>query len=1163
MKSAGISGGLRYSTPTSISSTRQNEGAVKISATDNSTVEEISKFVLLSPTPSNNERFGSSLYVQRNVDSKLLLVGANQTISTATGVSYYGPGHVYAYQVITSTNTGTIDVQYISEITTSTITSTSTGSQWGYSISGSDNAEYIAISAPGGTGVVHIFTGTTTNYAQTIESPFESGARFGDKVLVSPDASYLFISAPDARGADQSYGKVAIYKLVNSQYTLTSVLLNPVAGVGMNFGYGLDIDETNENLVVSALGTDRSLRTTFDKQSSIFMESVFDSDATDFYGSIISSGTAYLYNRKFNRFVLFGELSPVEVVDGTNYGYSVAIDNDVVYVGAPAYDNTATSSAFYQFNKVDTGINGWNTLREQEDSVAVDNIQRAMLIDTYNEEILNYLDIIDPLKGRISGLAEQELKYKSSFDPAVYTTGTSVTVNDPSTNWLDDHVGELWWDLSSVKYIWYEQGESSYRKNNWGKVFPGSTIDVYEWVGSTLLPSEWSIVADTSVGLTQGISGQPKYINDSVVSIRQVYNSITNSFSNVYYYWVKNKVTVPNVKNRRISSYQVSSLIADPTAYGLEYAAIISKDSIILSNVGSLLVDNRIHLNISIDLINNEIPKHTEWLLLQEGDERSVPNTLLEKKLFDSLLGHDSLGNLVPNPALSPRIRYGIGIRPQQSLFKDRRNALRNLIEFSNSILLENQITGNYSFENLNQQEEIPSQYSGEYDQVVEDNEGLLAIDTRNFKTAKLSCTVSNGKIRAVIIEDPGFGYQLPPKVSLISDVSSSANIVTELDLNGRVIGTTIKDAGGKYSDDQPPILEVRPYTAIVLVDTQYTGKWTKFTYDVDSTQWVRANTQKYNTTLYWKYVDWKSTDYNPFVDYAYTVGNVYELNEITPLDGDYVKVKNGGLGTYIILEKTSSGNFSTDYNIVYSENGTIQLLDNVWNLSENNFGFDQVASFDQTLFDQDPDLELGYILQALKNDIFVKDLKVNWNLFFFKAVKYALTEQKLLDWVFKTSFINVINSAGLLDQRPVYKLTSSTYYEQYLDEVKPYHTNVRSFTTNYSVVDPTQTYTTDFDLPAKYNDVTGMFTPIEVGDDILNSYPWKSWSDNYKFEVGSISVGSAGLNYTVPPQVIIETEEGDTGTGATAQAYIRSGGVSSIKVINPGKDYTKPPKVI
>jgi hypothetical protein len=220
---------------------------------------------------------------------------------------------------------------------------------------------------------------------------------------------------------------------------------------------------------------------------------------------------------------------------------------------------------------------------------------------------------------------------------------------------------------------------------------------------------------------------------------------------------------------------------------------------------------------------------------------------------------------------------------------------------------------------------------------------------------------------------------------------------------------------------------------------------------------------------------------------------------------GQYVKVKNSGSGSYAILEKVAEGKvgtFSTDFNIVYSENGTIQISDTIWNTTNSNLGFDQVDGFDQTLYDQTPDLELQYILSALKNDIFINELKINWNLFFFKAVKYALTEQKLLDWAFKTSFINVVNNAGLLDQRPVYKLSNTDYYEQYLEEVKPYRTNIRTFTANHTTIDPTQTYTTDFDLPPVYNKTSGMFESVEVGSDKLTQYPWKSWADNNTYKV-------------------------------------------------------------
>ena len=148
----------------------------------------------------------------------------------------------------------------------------------------------------------------------------------------------------------------------------------------------------------------------------------------------------------------------------------------------------------------------------------------------------------------------------------------------------------------------------------------------------------------------------------------------------------------------------------------------------------------------------------------------------------------------------------------------------------------------------------------------------------------------------------------------------------------------------------------------------------------------------------------------------------------------------------------------------------------------------------------------LENILLGLKNEIFVNDLKVNWNLFFFKAVKYALSEQKLLDWAFKTSFISAVNYAGSLDQRPVYKLQNTDYFEDYLREVKPYHTNIRSFTTNYSNVEPSRTYTTDFDLPAVYDKTTGKFS-VAKAYELSDEYPWKSWADNHGYQITDISV--------------------------------------------------------
>ena len=855
------------------------------------------------------------------------------------------------------------------------------------------------------------------------------------------------------------------------------------------------------------------------------------------------------------------------ITAGSRYGSAVVVTNNEVFVGAPTNQSnelpppTTDVSRLFMFNKIDSTSQSWKVLREQEDTVDVSTVGRVALINTLKEEIVDYLDVVDPVKGKISGLAEQELKYKAAFDPATYSIGLAGTIVNTETNWLDEHVGELWWDLSTAKYMWYEQGDEVFRKNNWGRLFPGASIDVYEWVKSDLLPSEWAALADTTKGLTTSISGQPKYPDNSVVSVKQVFNNVTGSFENVYYFWVKNKVTLPNTENRRLSSFQVASYIADPVANGLKFVEILSPSSVAFANVQPMLIGNRINANITIDT-NASTPKHTEWLLLNENDHTSVPNTLLEKKLFDSLLGHDSLGNPVPAKNLTYRNRYGIGIRPQQTLFKDRLSALRNLISFVNSVFKENRIVGNYSFENLNKVEEIPALFSYEYDSIVEDIAALDEVITINYIRAELECRAENGKIRSVIIINPGFGYTVAPKVTILSTSAAVGEIVTELDDQGQIISATIVDPGNGYEDGLVDV-KVRPHTIIVQVNSDNGNRWTKHSFDYTLKTWVKVQTQKYNTPLYWTTVDWISSAYDSYKAIQYTISNLFDIGSLTAIiDGEYVKVKNIGDGKYAILQKVSgNGNYIPSYDIVYREQGTIQLLDSLWNYDLGKYAYDK-ATIEETLYDQIPDQELYYILLALKNNIFINSLKVNWNLFFFAAVKYALTEQKLLDWAFKTSFINVFNNIGTLDQRSVYKLNNEEYFENYINEVKPYHTKLRSYTSIYDKLEQSNLYTTDFDLPSYYNTATNALSVVDLDNPLVDTYPWKSWKDTYKFYVGSIEVGYAGSGYSQRPTVTITTATGDTGSGASAEAYIRNGEVYKVLVTNPGSGYVIPPIV-
>jgi hypothetical protein len=1186
------------------------QGFIKLSRYNFETTELIHEEVFASPQPESSAHFGEEVFVGSiSTTEKLIFVSSpdQSTGPIRTGAVHYTKFTVGSGNLLTaSTSSVTYGRLPVSGLTVN--------SKFGKSVCGTSDGKTIAVSAP---GAGKIFVYRTTNWdsytlSQTIsitDTAFSylvlDGDGFAEKITMDKTGKYLFISTPRAADSSTQIGKVFVMKLNSSnQYVLNQVISNPYTNNGYNFGAEIDIDPTGNTLVISSLGASHRPYASFDTYSKRKfaipasddqeyvldptsakrnVDTTFDSDTVKFYSTVKNSGAVFTFVRNNDKFVFGQELYDQLVSSEQIYGSSIYVSENAVIVGGPGQTYTsAQTGAIYLFDSKLTTLNNWVKIREEEALVDLSKFKTIKTIDTEKEEVIDYLEIIDPVKGKISGLADQELKYKSLFDPAVYSIGVDGVVVDQNSNWLDEHVGELWWDLTSAKFVWYEQGSLEFRKNNWNVLFPGSMIDVYEWVKTPYLPTQWSAIADTNEGLAQGISGQPKFVSNSVVSVKQVWDSISNSFSNVYYYWVKNKVTVPEGITRKMSAYNVASLIADPKGQGLKFAAPISSDAIMLANMDSSIIGTKINLSINLDTIDNDINRHTEWILIQEGNESSLPTSRLMTKMVDSLLGRDSLGNIVPDPALPSRLKYGVEIRPRQSMFKNRTEALRVLVEYANTILAANNIVDLVDLSKFLEKDPIPNALLGQYDVVVEDLiERDFSVVTRNLKRAELSCTVSNGKITNVTIDNPGFGYgTLNLKTAISNDPSLNwigptvaiegdgigAIIETEVNIVGEIVKVSILNPGSGYKT--PPTLIVRPFAVIVNVDSDVYNLWSKYEWDYTNKEYIRIHSQSYDTTKYWRYIDWIDSTYNSAQDILASIDAPYQLPALTNVpEGNYVKIRNAGDGRYIILRKITAnqtaGTYNTEYDLVYQERGTIHIIDVLWNYKNSIYGWDQEAGWDQTLYSQTPDKETENIINGLMNDVFVNYLKVYKNKMFFKMVKYALTEQKFLDWAFKTSFINVINYAGALDQRPVYKLNNESYYQSYINETKPYHTKIRNFSVNYTATDVTKNIITDFDLPSVYDQTLKQFTPITFGSTQLTQYPWKSWFENYNYSVDSIVVYDGGNGYELPPNVEIVPAVGDTtGTGAKAKAYIALGKVTQIIVTDPGAGYTATPTI-
>ena len=102
-----------------------------------------------------------------------------------------------------------------------------------------------------------------------------------------------------------------------------------------------------------------------------------------------------------------------------------------------------TRGAVVDFRKLPDS-KAWIQTRQAVTPVDVDKIAGAFLYNKRTNQIITYVDFIDPVQGKIAGIAEQEIDYKTKYDPAFYNTGQLAddTV-DPNRYWAENYIGRV------------------------------------------------------------------------------------------------------------------------------------------------------------------------------------------------------------------------------------------------------------------------------------------------------------------------------------------------------------------------------------------------------------------------------------------------------------------------------------------------------------------------------------------------------------------------------------------------------------------------------------------------------------------------------------------------------------------------------------------------
>jgi hypothetical protein len=993
------------------------------------------------------------------------------------------------------------------------------------------------------------------------------------------------------------------------QYTNAEpqTIKHPFQEQSEKFGSKLCYDETSKVLLVASENSSIIENIQIDN-----FTTTLDGNTTIIFDAINDTGSVFLFeelsnaNSTINNATKFGfvqQLSSDGIAEGDNFGSAVAMSKGKVFVGAKyssSYDMSNTGSLHYFTN--DTQVNGWVKIRSQQEKVDLDNLVRMYLYDKKSQTIMANLDYIDPAKGKILGVAEQDIAYKTSFDPANYNSGNSTTASiDPDYHWGAAQVGQVWWNLDKVRYLDYEQGTLDYRMRNWGRMFPGSTVEVYEWVESSTLPSAYSGEG------TPLYAANEAYVQDTSIDTTGVIRA-------KYYFWVKGISTVNSSLNfRRSATTTITDLITSPHTQDIPYAILLQDNSLALISANSYIAASNTILHIDYALLQNANIVHNEYELIQENSNTAILPTKIVNKLVDSLTGADKFNNIVPDFNLTVAERYGISVRPRQTMVVDRLQATKNFVQYVNNVFAQYPIVELFDLSKLYITEESPATEEvapSTWD--VYPIRANVSVNTKAELTALLPTLIERQRIlvkqdetkngRWTIYQVAKDPLYLPGGI-YYDEYDLTQHFIAVIIQVQRVITNTVETLEERsYLNTD---LLVLGYYVLVKYDSNFNNQWA--TYEIIAKPWLAnttfskneivfynasvymvnnnittgtdfvpanytlltsdsgfklAQTQSFNTADYWEKINWIDATYDATVNPTYTVETIKDISKLTLATGNSIYVKNNGSGQFAIYRT----NDDLTTSLVGIEAGTIKLKDSLWSHDTNQIGFGN-DSFDAVKYDLNPTTEFRNIISAIKEDIFIKSLDGQFNKMFFIMLNYIMSEQRTVDWAFKTSFVSILHKLRKLDQFPNYVRDNQSFYEDYINEVKPYRTKVREYLIAYNGQDDSNMLITDFSLPAYYDtDFNTWRQPSgeHARDELLLSTQpeYISWNNNHAYNIESVQVTDKGYGYNAPPALLIQ---GGGGTGAVLEAVVDyyTGSITKVNVINSGSGYTSTPKIV
>ena len=887
-------------------------------------------------------------------------------------------------------------------------------------------------------------------------------------------------------------------------FAYTQTIYSPVPQEYSNFGSVVNIDTSANTLTVSAPNGTAILPTTFD-----FGDTYFDTRSTRFTAPIKQSGVAYTYDylpssddtiNNTGKFVFGQQIYSEDSMSLDQFGTALDYTHGILLVGVPGYDAGDSTLSELNYGRLSvfnnlTNTPAWTTIREQKPVVDIKLINSVYTYNAITSATTEFFDFIDPLQGKILGAARQNINYFGAIDPAQYNVGS---VNNNGQRWGAGHVGEIWWDTNNVRFVNPNQNDVVYASRRWSQVFPGSSVDVYQWVESPVPPTAWT---------TLNLGGTPKDIVSYDIS-SQI--NAQGLFTTSYFFWVKGINSVATGAGKTLSVTSIAQYIENPRSSGIPYVAFINASTTALYNTVDLISAQDTILNIEFDRQLNDDNVHVQYELIPEYREDGFLSAGLYRKLQDSFCGADTVGNKVPDINLSPANRYGVQFRPRQSMFLDRYTALQNYLEYVNAILAQYPIVESRQFALLNSREVEPSSTSGEWNKRVANIEEL---SYQNFKAVPV------GYKYLVISNSLQNGLWTIYEVTTAQTFESLLLVRIQNYDTRRYWSHIDWYAPTITPGNTQVVLEVVNYSALDTISVPF-----------GSIVQVHANAQgKWE----WYVYGYISID---------TGAVVYNWQRVA--------LQDGTIAFSDVLWNYQLGRFGFDVEVFdaqyFDQEPVIETRKIIQSINEELLIDDLAIERNRALV-----LMFNYVLTEFKApEWLVKTSLIDVTHRIRSLVPYQIYQQDNQDFVVnyikevKPYHVQIREINLIYDGFDVFQGTMTDF------DVPSYY--------NTDLVTPA--YTSPILTPYTYSTAVGTGKPSYLSDAapdsaIWSTMPWNAWYQNYLLEISSVEVIDGGYGYSIPPVV---TVVGDSITPAIMTAQINSAGkVIGIIVIDPGTGYS------